>query len=171
MTEVPGIVLGVPSGGQQRASEQQYDQKRPPDRHSASYTGTSRPPQAIRRCWGEGPQPLQDGLARLPLRGVLAEVEDDPVRCGAALRAGGDEGAGELVGDEGPFPGIRRDAEPDPAPEALALAVERHHDDAVVGVEAEQVRERVGQFGRGAQRDVGFRRRSPGGGRQGRGAG
>lgn len=53
-TDVPGRASTFPSGGQQRASGQQYDQYLPSEMHSASRTGTSRDPHAVRRSWANG---------------------------------------------------------------------------------------------------------------------
>ncbi len=106
---------------------------------------------------GERTEPLHHVPAGfLGGAGVLAEEEDDAVGPGAALAAAHDEGLRELVADVGPFVG-RRDAEPDPAAEAAALAVQGEQHDAVGGVEAQQVGEGVGEFGRAAERDLRFR--------------
>ena len=118
---------------------------------------------------GERAEPVLDVLAALARRGLLAEVDDDRRGPVVTLLACRDQTVGELVGDVRPLRAVGRDAEPDPAAEASALAVQSDHDDAVVRIEAQKIRQGVGELGRAAQGDLGVGGRC--GGRIGGGGG
>ncbi len=104
---------------------------------------------------GERPQPGHHPLAALLSARLLAEVDDDAVGLAATPFAAPDQAVCDLPGGVLPFRGRAGNADAEPAAEAPALAVHGDHDEGVGRVEAEHVGQRVGQFGRAAQGDLG----------------
>ncbi len=104
------------------------------------------------------PQAFHDLSAALARCGLLAEEGHDLLGSGAPAFAARDQSVGQLPGRGRPVVRVGGDAEPGPPAEAAAAVpvVQGDQDDAVLGAVTQQIRQRVGQFGRGAQGDLLF---------------
>lgn len=105
---------------------------------------------------GEGAEVLHDGGAVLAGAGFTAEEGHDALRQALAAGAARHEGVGDGVRHHRPVGGVGGDADRDPAAEAAPGSVDGDEDEALVGLEAEEVRHGVGQLGVGADGDAGL---------------
>ncbi|CAM5419471.1 hypothetical protein SGRIM128S_00400 [Streptomyces griseomycini] len=105
---------------------------------------------------GEWPQSLLDLPTGFALARFAAEEDDHLLGPGTSALAALHQTVGKLPGGGGPVVRFRGDTEPgaaaEPAPSVLVVQGDQH--DAVLGAVSEQVGQRVGEFGRGAQGDL-----------------